>query len=187
MNAVLWIFLALAFGFMGFVALQPELPEGASFLKNLGGPQSNVNAVLADGNYEIKGWHVIKQGDAIEFSRALDPLTQNYKFKAPVFYMICQKGLEDVRIATDEPLISQNGKTTNVLVGGMKRSLRWEVGPNNNYFPAPPQKLLEHLRTGFIDVQFQFETQSAGPINYKLDTSAMKDLSAYKVNCRKHP
>lgn len=185
MNAVLWIFLALAFGFMGFVALQPKLPEGAAFLKNLGGPSNPNVAILNDGEYDIKGWHVVKQGTAIEFAHKLEPLVENYKFKAPTFYMLCNDGKEDVRINTEATLVSENGKTTNALVGGMSRSLRWELGNNNNYFPTPPQKLLEHLRSGFLDVQFQLNTEALGPVNYKLDTSAMKELIAYKINCRK--
>jgi len=126
MNAVLWIFLALAFGLMLFVGLQENLPEELEVLR--GEP-------VAEGYKAVNGWEPRQEKGYIEVKR---------KFFAPdvmVVGVLCTPQGLDLRIEPDRriPPVA----TATVFLGNAAAQ-EWQRTAGSNLLPPDPRAVLRY-------------------------------------------
>lgn len=142
MNAALWIFLALAFGFMLFVSLQDHLPEELEFLK--GGDQKSFYSIelpAADGQYDIGGWSVSKQGSSYELKKQMAPTESSQDFpKMPVVGLLCHQGAWDFRLDTK---FNTTGVKKTKISFNESLGFNFERGLGTTVFPFNPKIVVE--------------------------------------------
>ena len=148
MHAILWIFIAVAFGLMLFVSIQEELPAELAFLKAEAsgvstGPTSPSAGAVAKSNtrtFTYEGWSVRQTGATIEIVKPLlgrMELNGNV-FDNPELGILCHAGKLDLRI--DSRLATTGTQTTPVTFNGV--SATWAKGASRNIFPPNPPQLV---------------------------------------------
>jgi hypothetical protein len=186
MNTVLWIFIALAFGFMLFVSLQPQMPEGLSWLKNMGADASEQYRI-ADGAYEVEGWKIVKQGTAVELTKSFSSVSGDYGKALPLLGIMCS-GSSITNIRIDPFLQLPPGRRPDlaqVQVGGLSSQMNWYKTQGNNVVASPGADLVGLLKSS---AQVQFRIQyPAGPVMVAIDSSKFAQVAPYLANCTLKP
>lgn len=171
MNAVLWIFLAIAGGIMLFSALQEDLPEELAILKG-DAPAEKVKFDKKEFTY--KGWNVRQQDYTIELTRTMDGELSGVAgtFKPPVLGVLCHEGKLDMRIDTGYALTGT--KTTQVRVNGDRQV--WVKGQGTNVFPPKPKTLLNDIVTKETPLSVNLSYVDLGSNSFTLDAEGLKEL-----------
>lgn len=142
MNAVLWIFIALSFGFMLFVSLQDHVPDELSFLK--GGDEKvfyTINMPSADGEYTIGNWTVYKQGTSYELKKNVTATESSKDVPAmPQIGILCHQGSWDFRIDTK---FATTGVKKTKISFNESLGFNFERGVGTTVFPVDPRKVVE--------------------------------------------
>ena len=186
MNTVLWIFIALAFGFMLFVSLQPKMPEGLSWLKNMGA-QDSEQYRIADGTYEVEGWRIVKQGNAVELTKGLKSVSGDYGKVLPLLGVMCSGSpVTSMRIDPFQQLpAGRRSDVANVKVGGLSSQLNWYLTTSTNVMATPAADAVALLKSS-ASVQFRIQYNS-GPVMVELDSSSFSKVAPYLANCTLKP
>jgi hypothetical protein len=165
MNAILWIFIALAFGFLMLTNLQEKLPDELSYLK--GGPTVAASGVIPEG------WTKATQGDAVELTYTM-PSTQPSQ-QGAILGVLCNKGQLDVRV---DPQFATTGITSTPLIMTGRGEEQWDKGADatktktfNIYPPQPLYFLKNALATR--STTLQLSSASNGIHDYVLDGAAL--------------
>lgn len=189
MHAILWIFIAIAFGLMLFVSVQEELPPELAFLKAEPSGVSTEPAANSTGSasksstrtFTYEGWTVRQTGATIEIVKPLQgrmELNGNV-FDNPELGILCHAGKLDLRI--DSRLATTGTQTTPVTFNGAGAS--WAKGASRNVFPPnPPQLVGMMLKQGqpfevtlsFVDLgkqKLQFNPAGLAALHRQLPAS----------------
>ncbi len=189
MNAVLWIFIAMAFGLMLFVSIQDELPPELEFLKQsspasergttTGAAQQNSASTKT---FAYEGWSVRQTGATIEMVKPLEGKLEisGTQFDNPELGILCHAGKLDLRI--DTRLAVNGTKTTQVSLGGETSS--WSKGTGRNIFPESPRQQLA-LLAGGRPVEVVISFVDLGKQRLRLDPRGLAQLQAQlPASCR---
>lgn len=163
MNAILWIFIALSFGIMLFVSIQPEIPDELSVLK--GTPAKSAPSKLNDGMYMVNNnvkLTVVNSEDLVELSFPVETseLISNIS-------LLCHKGELDAKVTT----IAQTTGTTVTSVKVNSVIEKWNKGNDSVIFPHSPAKFSRDLlRQDPLELRL---SQLDGIKEEKIDVSPM--------------
>lgn len=164
MHAVLWIFIAIAFGLMLFVSIQEELPPELAFLKaepsgvSTGPSTAGVNTGAKGGTrtFVYEGWTVRQTGATIEIAKPLSGRMEvnGNVFDNPELGILCHGGKLDLRI--DTRLATTGTQSTPLAFNGTTAT--WAKGAGRNVFPPNPPQLVEGMlkSTQPFDVTLSF-------------------------------
>lgn len=144
MNAVIWIFVAIAFGLMLFVSIQEDLPPELAFLRAEPGtvpapdelPNVLPKGASAPHTFTYEGWTVRQTGTTIELVKPLEGRMEvnGNVFDLPELGVLCHLGELDLRI--DSRLPTTGTQTTPVQFQGVAST--WSKGVGRSIFPARP-------------------------------------------------
>ncbi len=170
MNAILWIFVALAFGLMLFVSISDDIPDELGFLK----AKVVETQPGAKSTTQYKGWTIKQGGGAAEFSRQLDGQIQGNTVTgpAPEIGILCAAGKLDMRI--DARKLTTGVRTTAVELSGLGR-LEWQKGTDRNVFPPDARAALGAILsqpTSTVTLSYV----EAGLQRFTLNTDGLKPL-----------
>ncbi|MDO8417791.1 MAG: hypothetical protein Q7S87_16445 [Agitococcus sp.] len=173
MNAILWIFIAIAFGLMMFTNLQEKLPDELSYLKTTPTTQAQGSAPA--------GWSLTTQGDAIELTTTLESATASGG--GALLGILCNKSSLDVRL--DPHFVTTGVTTTPVVLSGQSEEL-WDKGADvskvktYNIYPHNPSYFLKQVMAN-SSTQLQISAATTGVHTYLVDggmvTKAIQVLS----------
>lgn len=187
MNAVLWIFIALAFGFMLFTSIQDELPDELAVLKNKGTVTSvEGSPASAPGGVTVtsyQGWTIRQAPGAEELVRTLTGEANNIsvKGKAPEIGILCANGKLDLRI--DTRMATTGTAKTDVVVAGAS-AFPWNKGTGSNVFPQDPHPVLNALMRG-TSASITLSYVDSGRQTFQVDTAGLKALvNRWPSNCQ---
>ncbi|KWT98289.1 MULTISPECIES: hypothetical protein [unclassified Variovorax] len=181
MNAILWIFVALAFGLMAFVSIQDKVPEELAFLKSGGGI---VEGPLPEQLKEeqLDGWTIRQQGPVLEATRRAtgDMVVNGTSYDVPSFGLLCNAGAPDARI--DSRMATTGVKTTPVEVDG--KAAEWQKGSGLNIFPPNPVEFTRYLASK-PSVSLTLSFRDLGKQTVVFDTHQLKQLlRGFPQSCR---
>jgi hypothetical protein len=181
MNAVIWIFVALAFGLMAFVSIQDEVPDELAFLKS-SGPAIEASAAEQLKEEQLEGWTIRQQGPVLEATRRAsgDLVVNGTTYDVPSFGLLCNAGAPDARV--DSRMPTTGVKTTPVEVDG--KEAQWLKGSDLNIFPPNPVEFTRYLASK-PSVSLTLSFRDLGKQTVAFDTHQLKQLlRGFPQSCR---
>lgn len=179
MATYLFVFIALALGFMLYSSIQNQIPDELSMLKGSPVVQSASGAAPAT---VYKSWEVRQGGGAVELVKRFNAPgnEQTFSNEVPKIGIVCANGKLDMRIDTRLP--TTGAKATEVVWAG--QSAAWAKGDLNNIFPSDVVKAVNAVgQNKTVDLKLSFV--NAGLQGYVLDTKGFSELfSQFPASCR---
>lgn len=170
MWTILWVFIAIAVGFMMYAGIQDEIPESLALLKNNGTTAASTVKPIAT----YKGWQVNKdeKTGAVEIIKAFTTSAPQIGVASlngpPIVGILCQSGISDLRLNLAAPI-----KSTTVELNG--KAIELEKGSQFNLFPKEKGEMLQIIRnTPQISIKVMYD--SLGSYDLSLNTEGINEL-----------
>lgn len=169
MNAVLWIFIAIAFGLMLFSSIQDDIPEELSVLRDDSVPVK----VPKDGKKSTyEGWTIVQSPAGVELLKMTRP-TQNAKGgSSPYIGILCSGNAVSLRIDAKRQLDSASGLAVHFNGG----ATAWHPAQGANIVAGDPKGLIRFLVDSKDPVSVSLKFSKGGLQTYSFNPKGLEPL-----------